>query len=114
MFQFESLEVYKRSKQFNQEIRTRILPINSIDLVTKDQLVRAGLSIMLNIAEGSGRYTKPDKRRFYIIARGSLFESIAICDFLYVESLIDQKLFNSLYHTGEEISKMLYKMINSS
>jgi four helix bundle protein len=33
-----------------------------------DQLGRAGRSIVLNIAEGAGKFSKPDKRRYYLTA----------------------------------------------
>jgi four helix bundle protein len=84
---------------------------NKLDRNTHDQLKRAAFSIMLNIAEGAGRFTKPDKRNFYIISRGSAFECVAIFDFLKDLNKVSQEEFNIFYHDLEEISKMLFVMI---
>jgi four helix bundle protein len=61
MFDFEKLEVYHKAKQFNLTVST-FINTNSLDKDERSQLKRAAFSIMLNIAEGSGRFTKPDKR----------------------------------------------------
>jgi len=66
---------------------------------------------MLNIAEGSGRFTKPDKRNFYVIARGSKFECVAIFDYLKDMESIDENVFKKYYLLIEELSKMLFASI---
>ena len=50
----------------------------------RDQLIRASQSIPLNIAEGNGKATKADRRRYFEIARGSALECAAIQDVLEV------------------------------
>ena len=110
MFDFEKLEVYKKAKTFNREVRTFIKK-STLDPTTKDQLRRASFSIVLNIAEGSGRFSKADRRNFYVIARSSIFECVAIFDVLQDEGTMNTETFQSFYTNGEEISKMLYAMI---
>ncbi len=44
----------------------------------KDQLNRAASSVVLNLAEGSGRSSLDDQKRFFVIAMGSIRESQAI------------------------------------
>jgi four helix bundle protein len=110
MFDFEKLEVYGKAKKLNHSISS-FLGNKKIDKVAHDQLRRASFSIMLNIAEGSGRFTKPDKRNFYIIARGSVFECVAILDYLSDKSVISKKEFETYYFIFEEISKMLFSLI---
>ena len=68
---------------------------------------------MLNIAEGCSRYTKPDRRNFYVIARGSTFECAAIFDFLKEEKMMDEAFYKDCYSKAEELSKMMYGMIKS-
>jgi four helix bundle protein len=50
----------------------------------KDQLLRASQSIPLNIAEGNGKSTEGERRRFFEIARGSALECAAVQDVLEV------------------------------
>ncbi len=45
-----------------------------------DQLTRASTSIVLNLADGAGKLSKADKRRYYLTARGSATESAALFD----------------------------------
>ena len=111
MFDSEKLLVYNKAKEFNLEIKNEILSIEKLDRISKDQLRRASMSIMLNIAEGTSRFSKPDKRNFYVIARGSTIECVAIIDLLTAENVINIETYNKFYSKAEEISKMLFAMI---
>jgi four helix bundle protein len=66
---------------------------------------------MLNIAEGSGRYSKRDKRHFYVISRGSCFECVAIFDYLKEINALTSNQFDEFYTQLEELSKMFFSMI---
>ena len=112
MFDFEKLTVYQKSKLLNKEVLI-LLEQNDIHRVTSDQFRRAAFSITLNIAEGSGRYTSADKRNFYVIARGSVFECVAIIDYLKDTSVLNAEDFQKLYFDLEELSKMLYSLIKT-
>ena len=55
-----------------------------------DQFTRASTSIVLNLAEGAGKLSKPDKRRYYLTARGSATESAALLDVCVRLKLVDE------------------------
>jgi four helix bundle protein len=112
MFDFEKLDVYKKAKAFNSKIR-EFLKTTKLDTSTNDQLRRAAFSIVLNLAEGSGRFTKPDRKNFYVISRSSIFECIAILDVLKDESLIEENEFGEFYNQAEELSRILFAMIKN-
>jgi four helix bundle protein len=54
----------------------------------RDQLDRASVSIVLNIAEGAGRATGPDKAHFFAIARGSATECAGVLDLMLARGLL--------------------------
>ena len=73
---FENLKVYQLSEQLADEIWEIVikwdqLPRNTVG----QQIVRSADGIGACIAEGSGRGTAQDNRRFIGIARGSLYET---------------------------------------
>ena len=65
----------------------------------RDQLLRASLSVCLNLAEGSAKQTTKERRRFYFIALGSQREVHALLDLENQHQIIDQSdhLGASLY-----------------
>ena len=76
------------------------------DYGLKDQIRRASVSIMANIAEGHGRRTNVEFANFLNIARGSAAE---VQSHLYIAlglNYIIQKDFDELYQNLTEISRM--------
>jgi four helix bundle protein len=112
MFDFEKLLVYQKAKELNRDIK-RFTKSQHLDRTTKDQLLRASLSILLNISEGSGRYTKADKRSFYIRSRGSVYECVSVFNILHDDQEINSDEYRYFYSKYEELSKMLLGLINS-
>ncbi len=113
MFDFENLEVYKKSKELNKEVLLFLSSNKQIDSYIRDQLKRAAISITINIAEGSGKFSKADKRNFYTISRGSVYECVSLPELILNENQIPKEKFNYFYAKFETLSKMLLGLINS-
>jgi four helix bundle protein len=113
MFDFEKLLVYEKAKNLAADILSFLKTNKTIDAFLKNQLKRACTSIVLNIAEGSGRFTKPDKRNFYTISRGSTYECVSILDLVVTSNKIPRGEFENYYIRFEEVSRMLLGLINS-
>lgn len=89
MFGHEKFGAYKLSIEFVALSVTIIESAGKGNYDLIDQLKRASISIPLNIAEGSGKDTERDKRRFYAIARGSAMECAAILDVMNCLGIVD-------------------------
>ncbi len=75
---FEDLECYQLALQVLREayrVAGLLPPEERYNLA--DQLRRSAVSVVLNIAEGYGRYHYLDSLRFYYVARGSLEETLS-------------------------------------
>jgi len=70
-------------------------------------LIRAALSIVLNIAEGSGKESDKELKRYFNIAIGSCYELLAGVDTLKDIELISEYEFKEIYSRIESISKQL-------
>ena len=75
-FAFEKLLVYQKSVAFADAVCTLTKGFPRGYFFLANQLNRAAVSIAANIAEGNGRFTKPDRRNFFGIARGSVQECV--------------------------------------
>jgi four helix bundle protein len=80
VFDHERLDVYQVALEF-QAVVPQLCPRRGYAAL-RDQLDRASTSILLNVAEGCGRFARADKSHFYLIARGSAMECAAVLDVL--------------------------------
>ena len=111
---FETLRVYQLSEDLADQIWSVVLKWNVIarDTVGK-QLIRAADSIGANIAEGTGRGTFVDNRRFVRIARGSLNETQHWLRRAYNRHLLNDKDVRSLKSIVDELAPKLNAYLNS-
>jgi four helix bundle protein len=113
MFDFEKLEVYHKAKALNKEVLQFLRENRLLDNYLRDQLKRASISIITNIAEGSGKFSKADKRNYYTISRGSVYECVSLLEIILDENHIEKTKFDYFVNHYEEISKMLMGLIKS-
>src|SRR5678815_1417333 len=76
-----------------------------------DQLNRSAESVVRNIAEGAGRWSKADSAKYYRIARGEAMESAGSLDILKLRGQISVEHYEGGIALLERIVAMLTKMI---
>jgi len=103
----ERLDVYGLALDFVVFANSVIegLPRGRSHLV--DQFTRASMSVVLNIAEGAGKLSKPDKRRYYLTARGSATESAALLDVCLRLKLLEEPA----HRTGKDMVVRIVSML---
>lgn len=111
---FERLQVYKLAERLADDVWVIIVKWNVFarDTVGK-QLVKAADSIGANIAEGTGRGTFVDNRRFVRIARGSLNETKHWLRRAYKRELLMDKEVRKLKPVLDELAPKLNAYLKS-
>lgn len=84
VFDHEKLHVYQVGLKFVAFAAGLSKELKGEFRSTRDQLIRSSQSIVLNIAEGNGKRSDADRKRFFEIARGSATESAATLDVIVV------------------------------
>ena len=103
----EKLEVYHLALELHV-LAAQLVPVQN--RVLRDQLERASLSVVLNLAEGAGRRSVREKRRFYTIARGSATECAAAVDVLRLRRLAPESGCASARSLALRVVQMLTKL----
>ncbi|MEO8512765.1 MAG: four helix bundle protein [Ignavibacteria bacterium] len=83
------------------------------DFTLKDQIRRAGISVMLNIAEGFCRKSHKEFKQFLFYSHGSVGEIQSALYVAFDQDYITQKVFDELYTKCEEDSKIISGLIKS-
>jgi four helix bundle protein len=107
-FDHERLQVYQLALKLDAQVQAALPRRGHREL--RDQLSRASLSVVANIAEGAGRVMAADKRRFYAIARGSATETAALLDVLRARGAITAEVYGQARHKLLRVVQMLSRL----
>lgn len=111
---FENLRVFQLAERLADEVWEVVQPWDRFAKgTTGRQLVRAADSVGANIAEGAGRGSFQDNRRFVKIARGSLYEVKFHLRRAYRRKLLIPEQAESLRETVSALAPMLNAYLRS-
>lgn len=106
---FEEILAWQKSKDLTLNLYR--LFMENRDFGFRDQIQRASLSVMNNIAEGFERQTNKEFRQFLYIAKGSCAEVKSMLYLALELSYLNLKEYDSLTNDAVELSKMLSGLI---
>jgi four helix bundle protein len=96
-------EIYEITKTFPKEEQFALI----------SQLRRAAVSVCINLAEGSARVSKADKRRFYEISRSSLVEIDTQIEVSLILGYLKKEQLLKLESYIESVFRMISKLITN-
>jgi four helix bundle protein len=112
-FAFVRMDVYRRARVVAGVADELAGGLPSFRWPAGNQLVKAALSVMLNIAEGAGEYMPAEKARFYRMARRSAFEAAAVFHYMGDIGAIAEDAMKSVICELERIAAALTSMIHA-
>jgi four helix bundle protein len=108
---FEDIIAWKKAEQLTLLIYSIFSKCK--DFGFRDQIQRASISIMNNIAEGFERKTNNDLKHFLFISKGSCGEVRSMLYIAKNQNYIDKEQFSTIYTLCIEISKILSGFIKT-
>lgn len=109
--EFHELPIWQLAKEITLDLYKIFKECK--DFTFKDQILRASISIMNNVAEGFERDGNLEFRRFLIISKGSLSELQSMLILGKELSYLSEKEFNQLYEKSISLIKQLKGLIKS-
>jgi len=105
---FEELIAWQKARELTREIyRVTATGVFARDFGLRDQIRRAAVSVMSNIAEGYERGGRNEFHQFLVIAKGSCGEVRAQLYIAHDIGYLDAKAFEKLKTDTEELSRIL-------
>jgi len=105
---FEDIQAWQKARTLVNEIYSvSNSGMFAKDFGLRDQIRRAAVSIMLNIAEGFARKTNREFCQFLVIAHGSAAEVQAALYIALDQQYLSEKQFTSIYNMAGETSRMI-------
>lgn len=106
------MKVWQRARELARDVykETQAFPRIEIFGLTQ-QMRRAAVSVLSNIAEGQGRWSRSEARHFAVIARGSLLEIEAQITIAADLDYIDPSRAQVLVEMALEVARMLNGLI---
>lgn len=113
-FPFENLQVYKVALEWVENVENLNSTYeNHLTRTFRDQFGRAALSIPLNIAEGNGRWHLSERKQFFWIARGSVFECVPLLEIVRRKKLVNKAQYEEYRDRLDHLGRMLTSLIKS-
>ena len=111
MLSFQRLDVYQRAIAFLALASEIVEDLPRGHAERADQLIRAAESVVRNIAEGAGRWSRADSVKHYRIARGEAMECAASLDVFRLRRLVTTERYETGMRLLEAEVAMLTKMV---
>lgn len=114
-FRYESLEVWPLALEYVDAcfVVADALP-QRVQFSIGEQLRRAAISIIANIAEGSGKATSRSEGNFYDIARGSVAETVGLLALCQRRNYLLSDRHQRMYNRANVVSAMLWGLIKAN
>lgn len=114
-FDFENLKVYQKSLAFIDKIFKIYKNLDSeYKYSVGSNLIRAGLSIANNLAEGNGKRSTREKKRYFDTSSDSARECVSVFNVLKRQKMMDDKVYSELRIDAREITSMIRGLIESN
>lgn len=102
---FEDIDAWREARKLVNEVY-RLFASNK-DYGFRDQIQRASISVMTNIAEGFDRGTNKEFFQFLLIARGSVSEVKSLTYTALDISYLDQEAYETIHSTCHKLTNLI-------